>query len=291
MSKWFKFYGQDWMTDPKVIRLTPEQRLCFVTLMCLASASRHDDYRITGLTPEVLLSISHITPDPYNDTGQWEKNLKTLDVFNDNEMITLHDNGDIVIKRFKERQESQLTGYERIKKYREKQKQDKNIEQINTTTKPKKDSKVINDNKMITVEKRRVEKKREDKKRIYDNTCDADASSEGEIIHPTDGAVGEEPNGAIINSLIGEFQPINPSYTRIYKNKTQRAAIDRMMKQYGTEQLRGIIQFLQKTNGKRFAPTITTPIQLEERMGALVAFCEKIKDTSLTKPAKEIIGL
>lgn len=116
-------------------------------------------------------------------------------------------------------------------------------------------------------------------------------SSKGKVIYPTDGAVGEEPNGAIINSLIGEFQPINPSYTRIYKNKTQRAAIDRMMKQYGTEQLRGIIQFLQKTNGKRFAPTITTPIQLEERMGALVAFCEKIKDTSLTKPAKEIIGL
>ena len=110
-------------------------------------------------------------------------------------------------------------------------------------------------------------------------------------ILPTAEAVGEE-NGAIINSLIGEFQPINPSYTRLYKNKTQREAVGRLMKQHGTEPLRGIIQFLQKTNGKRFAPTITTPLQLEERMGTLIAFCEKVKDNSLVaKPAKEIIGL
>ncbi len=104
-------------------------------------------------------------------------------------------------------------------------------------------------------------------------------------------AVVEEVDGSVVNSLISEFQPINPSYSQLFKRKPQRAAIERLLKQHGENALRAIIQFLKKTNGKRFAPTITTPIQLEERMGALVAFTEKIKDTSLTKQPKEIIGL
>lgn len=163
MSQWFKFYGQDWLIDPKVISLSYTDRLCFVSLLCLASSSRHEDYRITGLTPETLLSLSHITFDPYNDTSDdWNELLNVLKRLNDNAMITLHDNGDIVINRFKDRQESQLTGYERIKKWREKHKE-------NSEDKPKKDVNVINDNAMITIDKRR-----EDKRRYKYNTSQLD---------------------------------------------------------------------------------------------------------------------
>lgn len=105
---------------------------------------------------------------------------------------------------------------------------------------------------------------------------------------------GETPEvmsaGAVVNLLIGEFEPINPSFRRLYKNKTQRSAIENLLKQYDFTKLQGIIRFLQKTNGKRYAPTITTPCQLEERLGALIAYCDKAKDGASQKE-KEIIGL
>lgn len=112
--------------------------------------------------------------------------------------------------------------------------------------------------------------------RVGKDTCDADAPQE--VVSP-------------INSLIKEFEPINPSFARLYPNKTQRAALERLLKQHGEDQLRVIIQFLQKTNGRKYAPTITTPTQLEEKLASLIAFCEKQKDVAMPKPAKEIIGL
>lgn len=113
--------------------------------------------------------------------------------------------------------------------------------------------------------------------RVGKDICDADA--------PPD------TTGTIINSLIQEFEPINPSFARFYPNKTQRAALERLLKQHGEDQLRVIIQFLQKTNGRKYAPTITTPNQLEEKLASLKTFCEKQKDVAMPKPAKEIIGL
>lgn len=144
-NSWFKFYGQDWLTDPKVISLSHTDRLCFITLLCLASASRHDDYKITGINELTLFSLAHLSWNPYESDG-WGGATGVLQRLNDNAMITLGDNGDIVIKRFKDRQESNLTGYERIKRYREKAKQSK---KANDNT---------NDNAMITLDKIREEK-------------------------------------------------------------------------------------------------------------------------------------
>ncbi len=123
-QKWFKFYGQDWLTDPKVIKLDPIHRLCFITLLCLAGASEEQGV-IKDLDEDVLLTITHISFDPSEMENDWSRGIGVLKILTDNGMIT-HDNGTITIPNFIKRQETNLTGYERVKRFRQKQKVIKN---------------------------------------------------------------------------------------------------------------------------------------------------------------------
>ena len=86
--------------------------------------------------------------------------------------------------------------------------------------------------------------------------------------------------GAVVNLLIAKFEQVNPSYQRFFANKTQRAALERLLARHGPEKLGKIIELLPKTNQAQYAPTITTPLQLEDKIASLVAFLtrEKIKD-------------
>jgi len=96
-----------------------------------------------------------------------------------------------------------------------------------------------------------------------------------------------------IPELIDLFKSVNPCYQRLFSNTTQRSAIERMLKSIGRDKLEWVIKILPKTNISQFAPTITTPYQLEERMGSLIAFIQKEKSriNSLKADKKDIIGL
>lgn len=93
-----------------------------------------------------------------------------------------------------------------------------------------------------------------------------------------------------IGELLEMFRPVNPSINRLFRRSNQRDAIKRLLKDWPRPKLDQIIKVLPRTNAMRFAPTITTPLQLEDRMGALKAFIEKERDTTNSK-GKEIIGL
>lgn len=81
-----------------------------------------------------------------------------------------------------------------------------------------------------------------------------------------------------LNDLIELFKPVNPSYERIYANKTQRSALERMVKKHGADKITWIIQRLPITNKTQYAPTITTPYQLEMKLGDIIAFFQKKKE-------------
>jgi hypothetical protein len=81
-----------------------------------------------------------------------------------------------------------------------------------------------------------------------------------------------------INDLIELFKSVNPSYGKFFGNKTQRAAIERLLKAMGREKLEGAIKILAQTNKVKYAPSITTPLQLEDKMGALIVFIQKEKN-------------
>lgn len=83
--------------------------------------------------------------------------------------------------------------------------------------------------------------------------------------------------GKEINDLITLFKNVNPSYDRLFVNKTQRAALERLVKKWGEEKVGNMVNILPQTNPKQFAPTITTPLELENKLGSLVNFLNKEK--------------
>ena len=85
---------------------------------------------------------------------------------------------------------------------------------------------------------------------------------------------------ADINKLIELFKPINPSYERLFSNKTQRAAIERLVKKYGEEKTISTIEALPDIINKPYAPKITTPYELERDLGKLIAFFNQEKGRS-----------
>lgn len=94
-------------------------------------------------------------------------------------------------------------------------------------------------------------------------------------------------SGADINKMIDAFKDVNPSFTRLYAQKPQREACRRLIKQYTLEKCLAMVAYLPKSNASRFAPTITTPYELEKNLGKLIAFAQKQKDFS--HKGKEII--
>lgn len=88
--------------------------------------------------------------------------------------------------------------------------------------------------------------------------------------------------------LINLFKPINPSYERLFRNKTQRTAIERLIKKFGKDKVEKIIKYLVEIFGSPFAPRITTPYALEQKLGDLIAYIkqkseEKINFVDLKK--------
>lgn len=116
--KWFKFYGQEYLSDPKIDRLTPTERSCWMTLLCMASLT---EGRIKFLTVEALIERSGVKQDPYKPE-EWEKALGVLKKFTSLDMIKCHENGDIDIINWEKRQESNMTVAERVRKHRAKNK-------------------------------------------------------------------------------------------------------------------------------------------------------------------------
>jgi hypothetical protein len=90
--------------------------------------------------------------------------------------------------------------------------------------------------------------------------------------------VREEENKININKFIAMFKNINPSYELLFKNDTQRASVERLVKKYGDEWLVNLINKLPEIIKTPYAPQITTPYELEIKLGKLKIFLEQEKN-------------
>ena len=81
-----------------------------------------------------------------------------------------------------------------------------------------------------------------------------------------------------LNEIIDLFKTLNPSYKKLFANKTQRMALERLIKQHSYEKVERMIEFTAKVKNQPYAPTITTPLQLEDKLGSLIAFYQKNKN-------------
>lgn len=95
--------------------------------------------------------------------------------------------------------------------------------------------------------------------------------------------LASQSDAGLISKIIPLFEGINPSFGRWYGNTTQRGAIDRLLVANGFEKLQKVIALLVKTNGMRYFPTITTPVQLEDKWAQLEAALIRKKGEQTTK--------
>lgn len=144
-NQWFKMYGSEYLSDPKMLSLDANYRSCWITLLCYAS---QNDGNIRYLNEDQLKYQSGVTND-FITSG-----ISVLERFVEMEMILITEKG-IFIKNWKKRQESYLTGYERNKKYREKQKLKKDKVTNGDT----------NGDTKVTLEENRIEKNRVEESR------------------------------------------------------------------------------------------------------------------------------
>jgi hypothetical protein len=105
----------------------------------------------------------------------------------------------------------------------------------------------------------------------------------GKRIQATTSVAEEKPNfNPLGGEIIKEFVVINPACEKYYNNTTQRGACDRLLEHRGLEQVKKVIALLAKTNRVSYLPTITTPLQLEEKWAALEAGLIKEKGKQIT---------
>lgn len=118
--KWFKFYGQDYLSDPKILALSACERSCWITLLSYGSVN--DNGMITFLDEQQLMAQAGISPMH----EEWDATIGVLKKMEKLQMITI-DNDMITILNWQKRQETSLTGYERVKKYRKKKRNDNDV--------------------------------------------------------------------------------------------------------------------------------------------------------------------
>lgn len=83
-----------------------------------------------------------------------------------------------------------------------------------------------------------------------------------------------------INLLLKEFEIINPTIN--YGNITQRKSLQELLDKFGYDKLLATIKFAVSVQGKDYTPTITTPIQLKNKLGDLMVYYKKENTNSRT---------
>lgn len=86
---------------------------------------------------------------------------------------------------------------------------------------------------------------------------------------------GQGPAGNQINKIIELFKGVNPLYTDLYKNLTERKAVEYIISKLGFEKTKGLMEHLPEIVGQKFAPRITKPTELRRDMGKLIVFIKQ----------------
>ena len=78
-----------------------------------------------------------------------------------------------------------------------------------------------------------------------------------------------------IPPILDLFKNINPSFAQFFKNTTERAAVDRLLKLHGEEKVRKRINDVVHFLGAPFCPVIVKPTQLESKWAQFELFLRK----------------
>lgn len=147
--EWFKFYHNKWLTDRAINNLCPQDRLCFITLLCVTSQSDARDGCVTHYSEHEIIKLTQLDVNVTDDTeSDYHRAIGFTQRLVDCGIIEMINTATIRIKNFEKRQDTMLSPAERSKKYRDKKR-------VTTVTKK-------SDERTARVDKSRVEEIRKE---------------------------------------------------------------------------------------------------------------------------------
>ena len=116
-------------------------------------------------------------------------------------------------------------------------------------------------------------------KQLSSKSCSRKRTNNNTIYNTTKDNIATLPVADKVNiqPIIELFKNVNPSYEILFRNKTQRQALTRLVEKWGEEKVRGMIEYLPKSNNIKYFPTICTPLELENKLGTLIACMNREK--------------
>lgn len=100
-----------------------------------------------------------------------------------------------------------------------------------------------------------------------------------------------ETSSAEIALLIKSFETLNPVAKKFYGNTTQRKACQFLIDIYGFDRVISVIEkTLPRTNGIQFFPTITTPVQLQDKWVTLESAIRKYQAEKKSEVSKNKVA-
>lgn len=142
--EWFKFYNDKWLSDRAILSSKPVDRLCFITLLCVTAQSDERNGVIVRYEEEEVIRLTNLCAEDEESAQGFTKR------FVEKRLVEFKNKDVLLIKNFEKRQNTNLTGAERAKRYRDKQNSD--------------DSSITqSDDSNARVDESRVDKNREEK--------------------------------------------------------------------------------------------------------------------------------
>lgn len=146
-NHWFKFYGGEYLSDPKMLALSASERSCWLTLLCFASMTEGDG-TIRYLTESQLMVQAGVK----FDGPEWDHTKGVLDHLQELGMIQ-QSNGEITIKNWRKRQEMMLSNAERQARFRAKRDSNAKVTQMSQNSNERIEENRIEENRNTLVER------------------------------------------------------------------------------------------------------------------------------------------
>lgn len=101
--------------------------------------------------------------------------------------------------------------------------------------------------------------------------------------------INSSKQGKTINEIIFLFKVVNPLIQRLYGSPPQRKSVQRMLKEFGKENLERMIKSLPAINSQKYYPKSTTPTQLENNIAYYIAKKSELESQQLSKDKVAVI--
>lgn len=258
--RWFKFYGQDWHTDPKIAGMGMEDRLCLVALFTIAASEEKNGF-IPSLSEESLIKLAGIPDWPESDYNPMEKAIGVLNRYETLRIVTLGGNAEVTVRNWGVRQGGNTSNAEKQRRYRERLKIKVN-EGSNVT---------VTESNAVVTPLPRIEENRIDK----NNTSAKDAQivevKENAEELPKKESIAKYPDARKVFTLFGD------SEDKLWaRNTTQLRAAQSLFESKGIEELTELMTWYKKNRTRDFCPQFDDPNEWAKKYQMINRFFDKI---------------